>query len=108
MNLMHADMQQKWPLAQVDAGEMRHAVFGSETLGLLAHVLDQLRAENAFGEAGEILDQRGERKLSAGFVAFDDQRLQVGARGVKGGSVSGTAGADDDDVASFAHISLVR
>jgi hypothetical protein len=53
MNLMHADVQQKWALAQVDAGEMRHAVFGAEALRLLAHVLDQLRAENAFGEAGK-------------------------------------------------------
>jgi hypothetical protein len=100
---MHADVQQKWALAQIDASEMRHAVFSSETLRLLAHVLDQLRAKNAFGEAREILDQRGERELSAGFVAFDDQRFQIGARGVEGGRVSGTAGADDDDVASFAH-----
>jgi len=29
-------------------------------------------------------------------MAFDDERLQVGARGVEGGGVSGTTGADDD------------
>src|SRR5271163_5190163 len=42
MHLLMAYMQQKRPLAQVDAGEMRHPVFRAETLCLLAHVLDQL------------------------------------------------------------------
>ena len=34
---------------------------------------------------------------------FDHKRFQIGARGVERGSVSGAAGTDDDDVASFAH-----
>ena len=101
VHLMLAEVKQKRTLAEIDAGEVRHAIFGAETLRLLAHVLDQLRAQNSFGKAGEILDQRGQRKLAAGLVAFDDQRFQVGARGVEGGGVSGTAGADDDDVAEF-------
>ena len=97
-------MQQKRALAQVGAGQVRHAVFGAEALRLLAHVLDQFRSHDSFGKSGEILDQRGDRELSAGLVAFDDQRFQVGARGVKRGRVSGAAGPDDDDVANFAHV----
>ena len=50
------------------------------------------------GKAGEILDQGGQGKLPAGLVAGDHQRLQIGARGVNGGGISGAAGADDDDV----------
>src|SRR5579862_4953328 len=100
---MHAQMQQKWPLAEVRAGQVRHPVFGAETFGLLAHVLDQLRPENAFGKSWKIFDQRGHRQLTTGLVAFDNQRLQVGARRIERGSVSGTSGPDDDNVSSFAH-----
>ena len=103
VNLLNAEMQQKRALAEIGAGEMRHAVFRAEAFGLLAHVLDQLRAQDAFGKSGKILDQRGHGELSAGLVAFDDQRLQVGARRVESGSVSGASGPDDDNVSSFAH-----
>jgi hypothetical protein len=103
VNLMNADVQQEWPLAQINAGEVRHAVFSAKTLGLLAHIFDELWTENALRKSGEVLNQRGERKLSAGLVAFNDQRLQVGARGVECGSVSGTSGPDDDNVSIFAH-----
>ena len=103
VDLMNAQMQQKRPLAEIGAGEMRHAVFGAEAFGLLAHVLDQLRTQNAFRKSGKVLHQRGHRELSAGLVAFDDQRLQIGARRVESGSVSGASGPDDDNVSSFAH-----
>ena len=58
---------------------------------------------NAFGKSGKVFDQRSHRELSAGLMAFDDQRLQVGARRVQCGSVSGASGSDDDYVSSFAH-----
>ena len=58
---------------------------------------------NAFGKAGKIFYQRGQRKLAAGLVALNDERLQIGARCVKCGRVSGASGTDNDDVASFAH-----
>ena len=61
---------------------MSQHVLGAETLRLLAHVLDQFRPLNAFWEAGEIFDQCGDRQLPAGFVAFNDERLEIGARGV--------------------------
>ncbi len=73
-------------------------VFGAEVLGLLLDVFHQQRALDAVGKAGEIFDQRGERELAAGFVSGDDQRFQVGSRGIDGGGVSGAARADDDHV----------
>src|ERR1700683_2710317 len=82
---------------------MAHAVFGAETFRLLAHVLDQLWSQEAIGKAGKVLHQRGKRELAAGLVPFDHKRLQIGARRVEGGGVSGAAGTDDDDVARFAH-----
>src|SRR5580704_2015314 len=103
---MHAQMKQERALTEIHAGEMRDAVFGPETLRLLAHVLDQLGAHDSFGEAGEIFHECGERKLAAGLVAFDDERLQIRACRVQRGRVSGATGTDDDYVAAFAHALL--
>ena len=73
-------------------------ILGAEMLRLLLHVLDEIRPVDAFGKAGEILDQRGDGKLAAGLMSADDQRLQIGPGGIDGGSVSGAAGADDHNV----------
>ena len=72
---------------------------GAEAHGLLLHVLDELGALDAFGPAGKVLDQRGDGELAAGLVAFEDERLEVGAGGVDGGGEAGAAGAEDDGVA---------
>src|SRR5580765_6415281 len=103
MNLVNAKMQEERPFTQVSAAKMRHAVFRAKAFGLLPHVFDQLWAHDSLGKSGEVLHQGGHGKLSAGLVAFDDQRLQVGARRIQSGSVSGTSGPDDDNVSSFAH-----
>ena len=103
VHLLMPNVQQKWPLAEIGAGKVRHAVFSAESFGLLAHVLHQLRTQNALGKSREILDQRCHGKLPAGLVTFDDQRFQVGSRCVQRSGVSGASGPDDDDVASFAH-----
>ena len=42
---------------------------GAEVLGLALDVIDQHGAIDPVGEAGEVFDQRGEGKLSAGLVA---------------------------------------
>ena len=90
-------------VAEVGAGEVRHAVFGAKAFSLFAHVLDQLRSHDSFGKAGKIFHERREGELAPGFVTFDDKRLQIGASRVQRGGVSGAAGAQDDDVAGFAH-----
>ena len=72
--------------------------FRAEFLRLFAHVLDELRPQNAVRETGEILNVRGERKLAAGLVAIENEGLQVRARSVNRGGEAGTATADDDDI----------
>ena len=73
-------------------------VFGPEVLGLLLHVLDQIRAVDPFGKTGEVLHQGRERELSSGFVSADDQRHQIGPGRVDGRGVSGTAGSNDHNI----------
>ncbi len=84
--------------AQVRLGHRARLELGAEARRLLAHVLDQVRPEDAVREAGEILYHRGQRELPARLVAVNDQRLQVGARSVNGRGQSGAAATDDDDV----------
>ena len=74
---------------------------GAKALGLLAHVVDEFRALNAVGEAGEILDQSGDGELPAGLMAINDQRAEIGASGVDSGSQPRASGADDDDIANI-------
>ncbi len=89
-----AERQRERALAQICAGKMPGTDLGSEASGLTLHIFDQLWALDAFRESGEVLDQGGERELSARLMAFKDKRLQVGARGVDGGGKSGTSGAE--------------
>ncbi len=85
--------------AQVRRVQMPHAQLRAEARRLLLHVLDELGALYALRPAGKVLHQRGDGELAAGLMAFQHQRLQVGARAVDGGGKSGAAGAQDDDVA---------
>ena len=72
--------------------------FRAEALGLLLHVLDQVRAVDAFGKAGKVLDLGGERKLAARFMPDDHQRFQPGAGGINRGRIAGAARANNDYV----------
>jgi len=93
------DIQAEGALGKVGFGDGAMDVFGAERLGLLLHVLDQLRPVDAVGKSGEILDHRGDRELAAGLVSDDHQGFEIGSGCVDRGSVAGTAGANDSDVA---------
>ena len=93
---------------QVDGVQVRDLELGAEARGLLLHVFDQLRALDAVGPAGKVLDQGGDGELSAGLMAFEDQGFEPGARGVDGGSQTGAAGAQDYGVASVCHVKVSR
>src|ERR1700704_874127 len=82
---------------------MAYPILRAKALSLLAHVLDQLRAKNAFWKSRKIFDQRCKSQLSARFMPLDDQWFQVGTRRVQRSSVSGASGADYDHITSFAH-----
>src|SRR5215469_1351861 len=90
---------------QVGSVKVRHLELGAEARGLLLHVVDQLWALDAFGPAGEVLDKSCDGELPAGLMAFQDERLEVGAGGVNGRGKSGAAGAQDDCVANITHAS---
>ena len=60
--------------------------------------LHELEAVDALGEAGEILDDAGGGEQPARHGAGEDERREIGARGVNRGGEPGAAGADDDDL----------
>ena len=60
------------------------------------HVDDELRAVDAIGKAGEILDHCRGGKLPARLRSLKDKRIQVRARGVNRGGQARATAADDD------------
>jgi CRP/FNR family cyclic AMP-dependent transcriptional regulator len=66
-----------------------------EALGMLQEALHQVGALHAHHVGGPVVDLGGRHQLAALGHAGDQQRLQVGARGVDGGGVAGRAGAED-------------
>lgn len=104
MDSFVAEIECEGVFGEVGGGEVAEAKFGAETRGLLTHVLDELRTLNAFGPAGEIFDEGGDGELATGFVAFEEERTEVGARAVDCCCESGAAGAEDDCIADiFCH-----
>jgi hypothetical protein len=95
-----ADNQFDGALAEVSLDQVAHVVYPAEALRLLAHVFYQLRSLDAVGKSGKVFDERGHGKLTAGLVALNDERLQIGARRVESGCMAGATGADDDDIAN--------
>ena len=83
---------------QVDRVDVFHAQVGAEAQGLLTHLIHQFGAHDAVFEAGVVLDLGGGHQRAAELAALEDQGLELGARGVHGGGVTGRTGADDDDV----------
>ncbi len=100
-----AEIEGEGPLGEVDGVEVRHPQLGAEADRLLLHVLDQLGALDAFRPAGKVLDQGGDRELSARLVALQHQGLEVCPCRVDGSSQARASGAQDDSVACrvFAH-----
>src|SRR4051812_9998129 len=62
-------------------------------LGLALHLLHQPGTLNHIGEAGVILDIRGDRQLTARLHAGHQNRLEIRARGIDGRGKPGRAGA---------------
>ena len=58
----------------------------------------QLRAEDPVGEARVVLDVARDHQLAAGHDAGEDDRLEIGARGVDRRGQAGRARADDQDL----------
>lgn len=101
VDCLGADLELDGVGAEIGGVEVSHSQFGAEAGGLLLHVLDEFRPLDALGPAGEVFDQGGDGELAAWFVAFEDERLEVGTGGVDGCGEAGAAGSEDDEVAGF-------
>ncbi|MPM35580.1 hypothetical protein SDC9_82173 [bioreactor metagenome] len=88
-------------LAEVDLVDVVEHDAGLEALGVLQKALHQLGALHAHHVGGPVVHFGGGHELAALGQAGDQQRLEVGARGVDGGGVASGAGAEDQDFGVF-------
>ena len=70
--------------------------FRAHLLGMVAHLLHQLRPLN-LGKAGIVLDLGRDGELAAGLQATDDAGVAQGARGIDRRRPAGRAGPDNQD-----------
>jgi len=87
---------------EVDGGDGLGEDLGPEPERLSAAAVHEFGAEDAVGEAREVLDVGGGGELSprgdvVGEPALEEDGLELGARGVDGRRVRGRAAADDAD-----------
>ena len=84
---------------QVDRDRVVDDEAGTEALRLRLHVIHQLGSHDPLGEPGEVLDLGGRHQRAAGGDrTLDDERLELGPRGVERRRVAGRTGTDDDDL----------
>jgi hypothetical protein len=74
---------------------------GLEALGMAAHPLHQFRSLDAVRIAGPVIDIGRGHQLPALFQSGNQDRLEVGARGINRGRVAGGSGAEDQQPAVF-------
>ena len=86
--LVVADVDAERPLGEVDARDVVGDELGAEALGLAAEVGHHRRPHDAVGVARVVLDVARDHQLAAPVEALDDERAQVGARGVESGGVA--------------------
>ena len=96
--LVVADLDPERPLREVDRGRVVGDELGAEALGLAPEVLHHRRAEDPFRIAGVVLDVARDHQLAAEGDSLDHERVEVRARSVERGRVSGRPAADDDQV----------
>jgi len=106
--LLVSDLDPERPLREVDRGHVVGDELGAEALGLAPEVLHHRRAENAFRIAGVVLDVARDHQLAAEGDPFDHERVEIRARGIEGGRVSGRPTADDDQVTHVVHRHLLQ
>ncbi|MNC42840.1 hypothetical protein D3C75_916700 [compost metagenome] len=69
---------------------------GPEALGLLAHIVHQLRPHNALRKTGEILNFRGRGQLAARLRSFNHQRVHIGPGQIDSCRKPRRAGSDNN------------
>ena len=79
------------PPAEIDVGDVAVDDFGPEPLRLGAHLVHQRRPHDAVAMPRQVLDQRGQRELTARLESFDEQRIEVGPGRIEGRGQAGRA-----------------
>jgi hypothetical protein len=80
---------------------MSHPQFSTKANGLLLHICDKFRSLYAVRPTWKVLDESGNGELPAGFMAFKNQRLQIGTGRVDGSGEPGTSRSEDDRIQYF-------
>ena len=92
-----ARMDRHGPCAEIDRGDVAENDPGAEALGLLAELVHHVRAHDAVGETGIVLDVSGDGELAPGLGTLHHQRIEVGTGRVEGGGESGRPRTEYDD-----------
>jgi hypothetical protein len=75
--------------------------FGAELLGLLFHVVDEVRSADAVGEARVVCHVGRQGELTAGFRPFQHEWVVVRAGGIDGRREPCDTGASDNESTVF-------
>ena len=92
------EMKNERTLRGIDFRDATNVKACSETLGLFAELIHQIRAHDAFGETWIIFDVTRDGQLPAGLLAFNNEGLKVRAGRVDRGGEARRACAEDDDI----------
>ena len=92
-----AGLERHGPCAELHRGDVAENDPGAEALGLLAELVHHVRAHDAVGETGIVLDVGGDGELAPGLGTLHHQRREVGTGRVEGGGESGRPRTEDDD-----------
>ena len=82
--------------AHFEIGHFRIRKARAEFFRLRVHVHDQLRTVDAFRKAGKVFHHGRGGELAAGMASLEDERTQVGARGVNRRGQPRATAPDDD------------
>ena len=96
--LVVVDPDAERALREVDLRHVVGDVLRAEALGLAAEVGHHLRAHDAVGVAGVVLDVARDHQLAAPLEALDHEGLQARRARVERRGVAGGAAADDDQL----------
>jgi hypothetical protein len=88
-------------LAELDPVDVVADEAGAEPLRLGPELVHHLRPHDPVGVARVVLDVGRVLQLAAPLEALEDERLEVGARGIEGGGIASRPPADDDHVLSL-------
>ena len=90
--------QPEWPAAEIDPVDVDVDHPRTHAFGLAAHRGHQVRALDGVHEPRVVLDVAGQHQLAAGRRTGQDDRFEVGPRGIDRGGQSRRPRADDDDL----------